>query len=104
MRSNKRRPGRVPPRHRPEQSINGSELTKFFPQNLGVDFVAPDERKLIAEILRQLPGLPQPRIIVLLNTPKHPVEDDAQHFANEHAEPVAVVDMEGQLLAYREPQ
>jgi hypothetical protein len=58
----------------------------------------------IATVMKQLPGLPEPRIEVLINTPKHSVELDAQHLADEHAEPVAIVDEQGKLLAYRMPQ
>jgi len=54
--------------------------------------------------MSKLPGLPEPSILVLLNIPKHPVEQDAQRLANEQGEPVAICDMTGKLLAYRMPQ
>jgi hypothetical protein len=69
-----------------------------------VDLSIIAEGDFAAEVMRQLPGLPQPRIIILLMPPKHPVELDAQNLANEHGEPVAIVDMEAKLLAYRAPE
>jgi hypothetical protein len=63
------------------------------------------EQEFVAKVMRQLPpGSAEPHIEVLLNIPKHPVELDAQHLANEHAEPVAIVDMHAKLLAYRAPE
>jgi hypothetical protein len=58
----------------------------------------------VSKVMRRLPGLLEPHIVVLLNTPRHPVADDAQRLANERSEPVAIVNMEGELLAYRMPQ
>jgi hypothetical protein len=60
--------------------------------------------EFITKVMRQLPGLPEPRIITLLVCSKPSFEHDAQVFANEYNEPVALVDMNGRLLAYRVPQ
>ena len=63
------------------------------------------ERELIAIVMKQLPPfMAQPRIMILLMPPKHPVELDAQNVANQSGEPVAIADMEGKLLAFRAPQ
>jgi hypothetical protein len=59
---------------------------------------------LIAKVMRQLPGLPEPLIMALLAPPHHPVSEDAQRLANEYGRAVAIVTMDGQLLAYRLPQ
>jgi hypothetical protein len=99
-----KRPGRTGMRHRPKQSINENEITLSHNEKLGVVLPNEFEQSLIDKVMRRLPGLPVPRIMVLLDTPKQPVADDAQRLANEHREPVAICDTEGQLLAYRMPQ
>ena len=73
-------------------------------QSLAVDLSVIAEGDFTREVMRQLPGLPEPRIVILLMPPRHPVELDAQNLANEHGEPVAIVDMEAKLLAYRVPE
>jgi hypothetical protein len=100
-------PGRESPRHRskkPTSSVD-APLNGSNSESLAVDLLPSAAEQEFAEwVMAQLPGVPEPRILVLLNTPKHPVEDDAQRLANEHAEPVAIADMTGRLLAYRMPQ
>jgi hypothetical protein len=99
MKGEKRRPGRVPPRHRPERQnseINNREAN----QSLAVE-LTDAEQTFAKKVMAQLPGLPQPLIWVVL-TP--PIKDDTQRLASAYGEPIAIVNMEGELLAYRMPQ
>jgi len=101
-----RGPGRgASHRHRSEQTNNNVHLYSCNPnRSLAVEPPSAAEQDFVAEVMSHLPGLPEPHIVVLLNTPRHPVGDDAQRLANERDEPVAIVNMEGELLAYRMPQ
>ena len=60
--THKRRPGRVPPRHRPEQSINSGEITLKPDANLAVETVLKSmparEDEIRPKVLRQLHGTP----------------------------------------------
>jgi hypothetical protein len=107
----KRRPGRSGKRHRSnETSRDGDLLTRPENGSLAVELSSTGqpsaaELELIATIMRQLPPmLAEPRIMILLMPPKHPIEWDAQNVANQSGEPVAIADMKGELLAYRQPQ
>jgi hypothetical protein len=61
------------------------------------------EQEFVEKVLSRLPGLPKPRIMVVLSNNKLSVEWAAQRYANEQGEPMAFVDMQGQPLAYRIP-
>jgi hypothetical protein len=100
-----RGPGRgASHRHRSEQTNNVHLYRRNPNQSLAVEPPSAAEQDFLAKVMRRLPGLPEPHIVVLLNTPRHPVGDDAQRLANERGEPVAIVNTEVELLAYRMPQ
>jgi hypothetical protein len=61
------------------------------------------EREFVAKVMAQLPGLSEPSILVQLNKPKQSTERDAARFVAEYGAPVAIADMNGKLLVYREP-
>jgi hypothetical protein len=79
----KRRPGAgVGSPAGPKQSSNGEPYNANLLLSLGVDLPTAAEQKFVEKVMRKLPpGLSEPRIMVLLNTPKYPVQDDAQRFA-----------------------
>jgi hypothetical protein len=122
MKREKRRPGRGATRHRPNIII--SELTELgevqsflsrhdahstIYASIGLAVGPPNrprstfEREFVAKVMDQLPGLSEPSIFVPLNQPKQPIELDALRLVTEHGAPVAIADMSGKLLAYREP-
>jgi|SRR5215471_17163530 len=92
-----------PPRPKLPDSNNTETYNGNGEQSLAVGSQTAAEREFNAKVMRHLPGLPEPRVMVLLNTPKHPVENDAQRFADECGEAVAIVDMSARVLSYREP-
>jgi hypothetical protein len=92
---------RIKRRHTKE--LNKTEFNENEKQSLGVDLPNCAEREFSMKVMNQLPGLPTPRIMVLLNIPKHSVEQDAQNVADQTGEAVAIVDMQARLLAYAEP-
>jgi hypothetical protein len=62
-------------------------------------------RKFIQKVMSQLPGVPEPLILVRLNErpPGVTPEQDAETAAQYHQKPVAIASMDGQLLAYHVP-
>jgi hypothetical protein len=60
--------------------------------------------ELIQTVMRQLPGVPEPRIMVQLLAGRRTPEQEAELAAEEYQEPVAIASMDGRLLAYRIPR
>ena len=52
--------------------INAGPYSPNEPRSLAVETQSAAEREFIAKVMNQLPALPVPRILVLLNIPKHP--------------------------------
>jgi hypothetical protein len=114
MRLRKKRPGHVAARTQSTEASastpDHSVLTRNANQSLAVELrsageTSAAERELIALVMSQLsPLATEPRIMVLLMPPRHPVEWDAQNVANDTGEPVAICDMEGKLLAFSTPR
>jgi hypothetical protein len=65
--------------------------------------VAIDE-KFIRTVMRQLPGLPEPRIIVRMFDDPSTSEKEAKQVAEFVRKPVAIVSRDGKLLAYYIPE
>ena len=59
--------------------------------------------ELIRTVMQQLPGLPEPRIMVMVAAGTRTMEEEAELFAEHHQQPIAIVSTEGKLLAYRVP-
>jgi hypothetical protein len=66
----------------------------------------PNTKAFIQKVMSQLPGVPEPRILVRLpgfsthgSTPKEDAKQAAEHFQ----EPVAIASKDGELLAYHVP-
>jgi hypothetical protein len=66
-----------------------------------------NEKKLVQKIMSQLPGVPEPRILVRLPgtavVPNTTPEQDAKQAAEHFQEPVAIASPDGELLAYHIP-
>jgi hypothetical protein len=60
--------------------------------------------EFIQTVMRQLPGVPEPRIMVELLAGRYTPEQCAEAAAEEYQEPVAIVAMDGRVLAYRIPR
>jgi len=64
-------------------------------------------KKFIQKVMSQLPGVPEPRILVRLPgtivMPNTTPEQDAQRAAEHFQEPVAIASKDGELLAYHVP-
>ena len=67
--------------------------------------MSEDEEAFVLKVMRQLPGVAEPRIMVHLD-PRSVTspEQDAQTAAEHFQEPVAIASMDGRLLAYRVPK
>jgi hypothetical protein len=65
----------------------------------------PNTKQFIQKVMSQLPGVPEPRILVRL--PGFPAngtpEEDAKQAAEHFQEPVAIASKDGELLAYHIP-
>jgi hypothetical protein len=64
-------------------------------------------KEFIQKVMRQLPGVPEPRILVRLPgtvvVPGSTPEQDAKQAAEHFQEPVAIASKDGELLAYHVP-
>jgi hypothetical protein len=62
-------------------------------------------KEFIQKVMRQLPGVPMPRIIVRMfdNCDQSTPEKEAKQAAEFTREPVAIVSRDGELLAYYIP-
>jgi hypothetical protein len=68
----------------------------------------PNKKEFIQKIMSQLPGVPEPLILVRLpgtiNVSDNTPEQDAQQTAECLQEPVAIASSDGELLAYHIPE
>jgi hypothetical protein len=66
-----------------------------------------NREQFIQKVMRQLPGVPEPRILVrlpgMLVAPGSSPEQDAKQAAEHFQEPVAIASKDGELLAYHVP-
>jgi hypothetical protein len=66
-----------------------------------------NRKRFIQKVMSQLPGVPEPRILVRLPgfivAPDTTPEEDAKHAAEQLQEPVAIASPDGELLAYHIP-
>ena len=60
--------------------------------------------QFIQKVMGQLLGLPEPLILVQVMAGQRTPEREAELAAAHHQEPVAIVSMEGRVLAYRIPR
>jgi hypothetical protein len=65
---------------------------------------SPGRKEFIRRVMRQLPGLDEPRILVRFADHFATPEQDAETAAEYFQEPAAVASMNGRLLAYRVPE
>lgn len=93
----------------PHQNVGSKHSLRFSKIAQGLQgIVQPGvaggfRKQFMQRVMSQLPGVPEPRIIARLMAGTRPVEEEAQAAAEHYQEPVAVVSMDGQLLAYRIP-
>jgi hypothetical protein len=62
------------------------------------------DKEFIQKVMRQLPGVPEPRIVVRMFDDPSTSEKEAKQVAEFTREPVAIVSREGKLLAYYIPE
>jgi hypothetical protein len=96
-----------------------AEILKLFPrpeaeralENLPnlirrINYHADQEEEFLRKVMKQLPGMPEPRIMVQAPGTFRTVsiEQDAESAAQHFQEPVAIVSPDGRVLAYRVPR